>query len=83
MIHNKEYIIYSDFVIVSTGLNSVPKYPNLGNFKGEVIHTDTVYKKMNKTDWKSTFKNKKILLIGGGESALDIGNLLLKYSKNL
>jgi dimethylaniline monooxygenase (N-oxide forming) len=81
--NNKEYIIYSDFVIVSTGLNSVPKYPNLGNFKGKVIHTDTVYKKMNKTDWKSTFKNKKILLIGGGESALDIGNLILKYTNKL
>jgi hypothetical protein len=38
---------------------------------------------MNKKDWKDTFSNKKILLIGGGESALDIGNLAFKYSKKI
>lgn len=83
-VNNKQKkIIYSDFVIISTGLNSYPKYPNLSNFKGKVIHTDTIYKKMNKKDWKNNFSNKNILVIGGGESALDIGNLLLNYSKNL
>lgn len=81
--NNQEKIIYSDFVIVSTGLNSYPKFPNLGNFKGKVIHTDDVYKKMNKKDWKDNFSNKNILVIGGGESALDIGHLILNYSKKL
>jgi len=83
VINKEERIIYSDFLIVTTGLNSYPKYPKLGDFKGEIIHTDTIYSKMNKNNWKDKFSNKNILLIGGGESALDIGNLLLNYSKEL
>ena len=76
-------IIKCDKLIISTGLNSSPKYIELVGYTGDVIHTDTVYKKMNRYDWKYAFSGKKVLLIGGGKSALDVGHVILDYTNDL
>jgi hypothetical protein len=38
---------------------------------------------MCEADWARTFTGKRILLMGGGESALDIGHLLTRYTDQL
>ena len=81
--NNNEYMVdYCDKLIISTGLNSVPKYPDLGSFKGLVLHTHDVYK-MNKQQWQDTFRKKRVLVIGGGESAFDIGRVAVEYSEKV
>lgn len=87
---NKEWVVtYQYFnsiteltckkLIVCSGLNQHPKYPDLDTFTGEIIHTDDVYK-MDRFEWNSKFSNKRILIMGGGESAFDIGDLITKYA---
>lgn len=71
-----------DKLIVSSGLNSVPKYPRLKNYTGLVVHTHDIYK-MSYLACKKMFTNRRILLIGGGESAFDIGHLCLKFTDSL
>lgn len=69
--------LISKKLIVCNGLNQTPKFPEiLNNFTGEIIHTESVYRNMNKMDWKNKFNNKKVLLLGGGESAFDIGHII-------
>lgn len=70
-------------LVVCSGLNQVPKYPDLQGFGGQVIHTSEVYRDMCEADWARTFTGKRILLMGGGESALDIGHLLTRYTDQL
>lgn len=71
-------------LIVCTGLNQTPKFPDIiNNFQGEVIHTEYVYRNMDRNDWKNKFSGKRILLLGGGESAYDIGHILVKYSNQV
>ena len=68
-------------LIICTGLNQTPKFPNIiNNFTGKIIHTEQVYRNMNKEDWINTFTNKRVLLLGGGESAFDIGSIITKYA---
>lgn len=81
--NNKKNSQIFDKLIICTGLNSTPKYPDLGNYSGKILHSDDIYRKMNKNDWKNNLSQKKILLIGGGESAFDIGALCLKYTDKL
>ena len=84
VIYNTNQQIICKKLIVCTGLNQTPKYPEIiKNFTGEIIHTKQIYTDMNKKDWKQKFSNKKILLLGGGESAFDIGHLLTKYTNQL
>ena len=80
--NSKLFSIIVDKLIVCSGLNSVPKYPNLNNYTGKILHTDDIYKQ-SKENWKQLFTNKKILLLGGGESAFDIGHLCLQYTDKL
>ena len=71
-------------LIICSGLNQTPKFPEIiDNYTGEIIHTEQIYRNMNKIDWQNNFENKKILLLGGGESAFDIGHLLTKYTDKL
>ena len=71
-------------LIICAGLNQTPKYPNIiQNFKGKIIHTQEVYNNMTEKDWYNTFSNKRVLLLGGGESAFDIGHIITKYTKDL
>jgi thioredoxin reductase len=71
-------------LIICTGLNQTKKYPDIiSNFEGKIIHTDDVYRNMNKNDWNAEFSNKRILLLGGAESAYDIGHVLVQYSKDV
>lgn len=53
------------YLILANGHHSVPRYPNLpGEFSGELIHAHSF--KNN-----HSFKNKRVLVIGGGNSACD------------
>ena len=71
-------------LIVCTGLNQTPKFPEvIEGFTGEVIHTEYVYRNMYKEDWKNKFSGKRILLLGGAESAYDIGHVLVQYTDQL
>jgi len=71
-------------LIVCTGLNQTPKFPDITqNFKGELIHTEEVYRRMNKVDWRNKFENKRVLLLGGGESAFDIGHIIATNTDDL
>lgn len=54
-----------DFLLISNGHHSVPRMPDLpGKFSGELIHSH--HFKNNEP-----FKEKKVLVIGGGNSACD------------
>lgn len=78
--YNNEKLICKK-LIVCTGLNQTPKFPEIvKNFTGEVIHTEFVYRNMYKEDWKNKFSGKRILLLGGAESAYDIGHVLVQYT---
>lgn len=82
--NNKIYKLFTKKLIVCTGLNQTPKFPDIiNNYTGKIIHTDTIYRNMNEKDWENTFSNKKILLLGGGESAFDIGHIITKYTNKL
>jgi len=71
-------------LIVCTGLNQTKKYPEIiKDFYGEVIHTDDVYRQMDRNDWGNKFSGKRILLLGGAESAYDIGHVLVQYTDQL
>ena len=84
VIYNSNQQIICKKLIVCTGLNQTPKYPDIiKNFTGEIIHTKQIYTDMNEKDWKQKFSSKKILLLGGGESAFDIGHILTKYTNQL
>ena len=68
-------------LIICAGLNQTKKYPDIiRDFEGEIIHTDDVYRNMDRNDWKKKFSGKRILLLGGGESAYDIGHVLVQYA---
>lgn len=54
-----------DFLLVSNGHHSVPRYPELpGKFSGRILHSH---------DFKNnqSFKDEKVLIIGGGNSGCD------------
>jgi dimethylaniline monooxygenase (N-oxide forming) len=71
-------------LIICTGLNQTPKFPEIvEHFSGEVIHTEEVYRRMNELDWQNKFSNKKVLVLGGGESAFDIGHIVTQYADSV
>jgi len=71
-------------LIVCTGLNQTPKFPDIvQRFSGEVIHTEEVYRRMSELDWQNKFSNKKVLVLGGGESGFDIGHVVTQYADSV
>ncbi|MCB1141519.1 MAG: NAD(P)/FAD-dependent oxidoreductase [Leptospiraceae bacterium] len=63
-----------EFVIIANGHHWDPKYPDIkGSFDGEIIHSK---------DYKNPeiLKNKRVLVIGGGNSALDIAVEAARFS---
>jgi hypothetical protein len=76
--------LVSKNLIVCSGLNQTPKFPEIiNNYTGEIIHTESVYRSMSKMDWKNKFSNKTVLLLGGGESAFDIGHIISTNTNKL
>ena len=74
-----------DKLIVCTGLNQNPKYKDvngINTFPGEKVHTHDIYTNTN-YHTEVFFKNKTILMLGGGESSFDIGHEVAKYGKKL
>ena len=74
-----------DKLIISTGLNQNPKYKEingLDSFNGDKAHTHDIYTNQN-YDPKKFFKDKNILIVGGGESSFDIGHEAVKYGKKV
>lgn len=81
--YNNEKLICKKLIICS-GLNQTPEFPEIvDNFTGEIIHTEFIYRNMYKKDWENKFTGKRILLLGGAESAYDIGHILVKYCNQL
>ena len=71
-------------LIICAGLNQTPKFPDIvKNYTGEIIHTETVYRNMSKQDWINKFSNKRVLLLGGAESAFDIGHIIVQNTNDL
>lgn len=82
-VNNNNVKLLSKKLIVCTGLNNYQKFPSIvDNFAGKIYHTQDVYY-MDKYEWKNNFYGKKILLIGGAESAFDIGHVLVKNNSDL
>ncbi len=68
-----------DYVVVCTGLNHeplVPRFEGDESFKGQNIHSSL----LESTD---SLKDKKILIVGGGESAADLAHAVLPYAKSI
>jgi dimethylaniline monooxygenase (N-oxide forming) len=68
-----------DYVVVCTGLNhepSVPRFEGDDIFKGVNIHSSL----LESTD---SLKDKKVLIVGGGESAADLAHAALPYTKSI
>lgn len=73
--------IFAKKLIICTGLNQTAKFPEIvEHFSGQLIHTHDVYTKMTREDWERTFTGKKVLLLGGAESAYDIGHVVAEYA---
>ena len=68
-----------DSVAVCTGLNSEPKTPiieGMENFQGEICHSST-YKD------NTAFHNKHVVVVGGGESSVDIVSELAEVASDV
>lgn len=69
-----------DYVIVASGFNSQPNQPNIKNqpsFNGYVMHS---------CDYKTNhpnLKNKRVLVVGGSNSSVEISSDLIGYSKSV
>lgn len=71
-------------LIICAGLNQTPKFPEIiQNYTGEIIHTEYVYRNMTKNDWQKTFSGKRVVLLGGSESAFDIGHIIVQYTNDI
>ncbi|HUH75363.1 MAG TPA: NAD(P)-binding domain-containing protein [Chitinophagales bacterium] len=84
-IHSLKYIVHTNqfepkeytHVIVANGHHWKPKYPNFdGEFSGSISHSH---------DYKSYhgFENKKVLIVGIGNSAVDIACELSTFSRDI
>ena len=84
MYNRQERKLICKKLIICSGLNQTPKFPDIiKKFNGEIIHTDSVYKEMTERDWANKFTGKRVLLLGGAESAFDVGHIITKYTNEL
>ncbi len=68
-----------DYVVVCTGLNHEPSVPNFEgeeSFKGLNIHSALLESTEN-------LRDKRVLIVGGGESAADLAHAALPYAKKI
>lgn len=73
-------IFKSHKIIITSGVHSkksIPDNLNLKKFKGKIIHSQE-YKKLT-----PEFENKKVLIIGGGETASDIAHEITIQTKQI
>lgn len=79
-LHNKKIHIETfDYVVVCTGLNHEPSLPTFEgeeNFKGLNIHSSLL-------ESTESLRDKRVLIVGGGESAADLAHAALPYAKKL
>ncbi|WZZ63969.1 hypothetical protein YC2023_075339 [Brassica napus] len=71
-------VYWSEFVVVATGENGeryIPEVKGLNNFCGEVVHS-SMYKSGR------DYKNKNVLVVGGGNSGMEISFDLNNYDAN-
>ena len=67
-----------DYAVICTGMYSLPsfpKFPGAENFKGEIMHAESF------SDGKQA-EGKKVLVVGGGKSAIDCAVVAGKYGKS-
>jgi thioredoxin reductase len=82
---NEKIIQYScDKLIVATGLSKFIKPDYTYNVKDPILHYGEYPKNyFKKKDNLEKFKNKSLLIIGGGNSAFELGNHLNKYCSTI
>ena len=76
---NKRQTRYFDFVVVCSGLNQTPhppSIPGMNLFTGEMLHSNNLKK-------FETLNNKRVVIVGGGESASDLSFLIGKVAKEI
>jgi len=56
----------ADYLIVASGTNQIPRYPDLPKCKAEVLHSADF------TNAGIVCENQRVLVIGNGESAMDV-----------
>ena len=67
-----------DLVVVANGLFSTPEKPNIrgqNKFAGSILH-DTEIKRQNQ------FENKRVVVLGGAKSAIDMSTLAAMYGRS-
>lgn len=75
---NIQYRIMVDCLAICSGMNSIPNIPQFegqDNFRGIILHSN----EYNKYD----FINKRVLLIGGGETTADLSYEISKIASNV
>lgn len=80
-------IVTCDKLIIATGI-SLPFYPNLvSNINKEEKHikhyADFPANYFINKETLETYKNKKILIVGGGNSSYELANILQNYCSNI
>lgn len=74
-----EFQEFFNYLVVCTGSNYLPEFPELSGqaqFQGDVIHASTVRD-------PSVFQNKRILLIGLGETGSDLSELIAEHASTV
>ncbi|XP_065847520.1 probable indole-3-pyruvate monooxygenase YUCCA10 [Euphorbia lathyris] len=75
---NETEVYYSKFIVIASGENNVgfiPRVPGLESFSGKIIHSNE-YKSGNE------FQGKQVLVIGCGNSGMEISFDLSKHGAN-
>ena len=77
--------INCDYLVIATSINNSPYIPNIKNmekFNGKMIHSFE-YKNAKQFDDNDDEKNKKYLIIGCGNSSIEIAGEIKSYNKDL
>ena len=56
---------------------NMPSFPDMESFKGPIIHSTQFH------DFEEKCKDRKVLIVGGGKSAIDISDISQSYGGNV